>query len=101
MTASSSQKKASRAHRKRAAARGLVRVEVQAAKSDIRLLRAIAETLRGEQRRAKSVRSALEHALKNHELKNAFDVFGSELSEEAFGGVFEQPREKTWRKADI
>ena len=45
--ASKSQRKATRTHRRRAAARGFVRVEVQAPKKDAGLIRALAETLRG------------------------------------------------------
>jgi hypothetical protein len=45
--ATRSQRKATRAHRTRAAQRGLVRVEVQARKQDAGLIRALAETLRG------------------------------------------------------
>ena len=101
MATSSSQKKASRAHRKRIAARGLVRVEVQATQSDIRLIRALAETLRKEPRRAKALRSALERALVDPRLQTAFDVFASELPDEAFDGIFEQAREKAWRKVEL
>ena len=61
--ATTSQRKASTTHRRRAAARGLVRVEVQAAKADTGLIRALAETLRGEPERAKRLRSTLEQAL--------------------------------------
>jgi hypothetical protein len=99
--ASSSQKKASTAHRRRAVARGLVRVEVQAAKGDTGLIRALAETLRGEPERAKSIRSTLEKALIDPEVETAFDVFGSDLSDEAFAGVFDQPRQKGWREFDL
>jgi hypothetical protein len=96
-----SQIKASTRHRRRAAARGLVRVEVQAAKGDTGLIRTLAETLRGEPERAKLLRSTLEKALIDPEVKTAFDVFGSDLPDEAFAGVFDQPRQKGWRKIDL
>jgi hypothetical protein len=96
-----SQIKASTTHRRRAAARGLVRVEVQAAKGDTGLIRTLAETLRGEPERAKLLRSTLEKALIDPEVKTAFDVFGSDLPDEAFAGVFDQPRQKGWRKIDL
>lgn len=96
-----SQKKASTSHRRRAAARGLVRVEVQAAKGDTGLIRALAETLRGEPERAKSLRSTLEKALIDPEVKTAFDIFGSDMHDETFAGVFEQPRQKEWREVDL
>jgi hypothetical protein len=35
------------------------------------------------------------------EVKTAFDVFGSELSDHIFAGVFDQPRERNWRKVDL
>jgi hypothetical protein len=28
-------------------------------------------------------------------------IFGSELPEEAFAGVFEQPRQRNWREVDL
>lgn len=99
--ATTSQKKASTTHRRRAAARGLVRVEVQAAKGDTGLIRALAETLRGESERAKSLRSTLEQALIDPEVKTAFDVFGSDLPDEAFAGIFDQPRQKGWREVKL
>jgi hypothetical protein len=44
--ASKSQRQATRTHRRRATARGLVRVEVQAPKKDAGLIRALAQSLR-------------------------------------------------------
>jgi len=99
--ATTSQKKASTAHRRRAVARGLVRVEVQATKGDTGLIRALAETLRGEPERAKLIRSTLEKALIDPEVKSAFDVFGSDLPDEAFAGMFDQPRQKGWREVEL
>jgi hypothetical protein len=99
--ASVSQKKASTAHRRRAAARGLVRVEVQAATGDTGLIRALAETLRGEPEKARLLRSALQQALIDPEIKTAFDVFGSDLPDEVFAGTLDQPRQKGWREVDL
>ncbi len=96
-----SQKKASATHRRRTRARGLVRIEVQAAKDDTGLIRALAKTLRGDQKRAKAVRSTLERALIGRDVKTAFDVFGSDMCDEAFAGIFDQPRQKAWRKVDL
>jgi hypothetical protein len=90
--ATKSQRKATRTHRRRAAVLGLVRVEVQAPRKDAGLIRALAETLRGRTEEAEALRSALAKAVMTPELKTAFDVFGSELPDEAFAGVFEQPR---------
>jgi hypothetical protein len=99
--ATKSQRKATRTHRRRAAARGLVRVEVQAAKKDVGLIRALAQTLRDKSQRADAVRSAMANALLARELKTAFDVFGSDLPDEVFNGVFDQPRRDRWREVDL
>ena len=99
--ATKSQRKATRTHRRRAAARGLVRVEVQAPKKDAGLIRALAETLRGRTQEAEALRLALAKAVLPPELKTAFDIFGSELPDDAFAGVFDQPRQGSWRKVDL
>jgi hypothetical protein len=99
--ASKSQIRATSTHRRRAAARGLVRVEVQAAKGDAGLIRAVAETLRSKPEKAKALRSTLEKALLDSEVKTAFDVFGSDLPDEAFAGVFDQPRPRKWREVEL
>jgi hypothetical protein len=98
--ASKSQRKATTAHRRRAAARGLLRIEVLAPKRDAGLVRAVAETLRSNPEKAEALRSTLEHAL-GPEIKTAFDIFGSELPDEAFVGVFDQPRQRKWREVDL
>ena len=99
--ASKSQRKATAANRRRASARGLVRVEVQAPRGDSLLIKTIAETLRGDPERARLLRSTLEQALMDRDGRTAFDIFGSDLPDEAFQGVFEQPRRGTWRKVDL
>ena len=99
--ATKSQRKATKTHRRRAIARGLVRVEVQARRSDAGLIKAMAETLRGKPEKAKALRSALEKELVEPEVRTAFDVFGSDLPDEVFAGVFDQPRQKRWRKVNL
>lgn len=99
--ASASQRKASATTRSRAAARGLVRVEVQTDRGDAGLIRGLAETLRGEPERAARLRTMLSQALDDKDGRTAFDVFGSDLPEEAFTGVFGQPRQKGWREVDL
>jgi hypothetical protein len=99
--ATKSQRKATQAHRRRSAARGLVRVEVQAPKEDAGLIRALAETLRGKSQESEVLRSTLAKALIHPEVKTAFDVFGSDLPDETFAGVFDQPRQRGWRKSDL
>jgi hypothetical protein len=78
-----------------------VRVEVQAHKRDVGLIRALAETLRGDAERAEALRSTLAKTLTHPEVKTAFDIFGSELPDEVFTGVFEQPRQRKWREIDL
>ncbi len=92
--ASKSRRKATRTHRRRAAARGLVRVEVRAPEQDASLIRALAKTLRGRDEKAEAVRSTLGKALVHPEVKTAFDVFGSELPDKVFAGVLDQPRQR-------
>ncbi|MGQ0684973.1 hypothetical protein [Bradyrhizobium sp.] len=99
--ASKSQRKATRTHRRRAAARGFVRVEVQAPRQDVGLIRALAETLRGKDKKAEEARSTLNKVLTHPEMTTAFDVFGSELPDEFFAGVFDEPRQRGWRKVDL
>jgi hypothetical protein len=99
--ASKAQREATKTHRRRAAARGLVRLEVQAAKRDAALIRAVAETLRDESEKAKALRSTLVKALVHSEIRTAFDVFGSDLPDEVFAGVFEQPRQRQWREINL
>jgi hypothetical protein len=52
----------------------------------------VAETLRGEPERASALRSTLEEALVGREVRTAFDMFGSDLPDEVFADVFDQPR---------
>ncbi|HEY7300513.1 MAG TPA: hypothetical protein VH684_21665 [Xanthobacteraceae bacterium] len=96
--ASKSQRRATNAHRRRTAARGLVRVEIQAAKSDAPLIRAMARTLRGDPERAAALRSVLAKTMLEPEVATAFDVFGSDLPDEIFAGVFDLPRQRGWRE---
>ena len=99
--ATKSQRRATRTHRRRAAARGFVRVEVQAPRKDAGLIRALAETLRGKAEKAEALRSTLAKVLIHPEVKTAFDVFGSELPDETFAGVFDQPRQSDWREINL
>ena len=99
--ASSSQGKAAAAHRQRTAERGLVRLEVQAAKADTSLIRALAERLRGEPESADALRAKLREALTYAESKTAFDIFGSELPDDAFDHVFEGSRERAWHDVEL
>src|SRR5438094_639729 len=75
--------------------------KVQAPKKDAGLIRALAETLRGGAEKAEALRSTLAKAVMNPEMRTAFDIFGSELPDEVFAGVFDQPRQRGWRRVDL
>jgi hypothetical protein len=96
-----SQKNASARYRQRSKAQGLVRFEVQAAKSDTHLLRALARELRGEPERAGLLRRTVEDALKTGDSKTAFDIFGSDIADDVFSGVFDQPRDDHWPTSSL
>jgi hypothetical protein len=96
-----SRRKVADMQRRRTAERGLVRVEVQATGSDAALIRALAQSLRSDPQKAKATRSALTRALIESEVATAFDVFGSDLPDETFVGVFDRPRPQDWRKVDL
>jgi hypothetical protein len=83
------------------ASKRLVRLEVDPAPQDARLIKAVAKTLRGEPKRAKALRATLEEALVGAEVKTAFDVFGTDLPDEVFADVFDQPRQGSWREIDL
>ena len=57
---STSQDKAVRAHRRRLKERGLKRVEIQAAESDVALLRQLAKILRDDSERSELLRTRLD-----------------------------------------
>ena len=99
--ASKSQRMATSTHRRRTTARGLVRVEVLAPKKDAGLVRALAERLRGKPDKAEALRSTLAKVLIDPQANTAFDIFGSDLPDEAFAGVFDQPRQRSWREVDL
>lgn len=69
--------------------------------SDTGLIRSIAEKLRGDPEMARMLRSTLQQALNDPEVQTAFDVFGSDLPDETFAGLFDQPRQKGWREIDL
>jgi hypothetical protein len=61
----------------------------------------LAEALRTEPEKAETLRKTLAKSPAHPEVNDAFDVFGSDLSDEAFAGVFDQPRRRDWRRVDL
>jgi hypothetical protein len=61
----------------------------------------VAATPRGDSETAKTLRSTLAKAVVHREMGTAFDVFGSDLPDQALAGVFEQPRQRQWRKVEL
>jgi len=59
--------------------------------------------LRGGAEKAEALRSTLVKAVMNPEMemKTAFNIFGSELPDEDFTGVFDQPRQRGSRRVDL
>ena len=101
---SPSQRRASRSYRRRAAARGLARVELRVSREDGALLRAVADRLKqGDPERAAALRSTLREALAREEpVRTVLDIFGSDLPDEVFEGVFDAPRtEAEWRSVEL
>jgi hypothetical protein len=99
--ASPAQTRATAAHRRRAAQRGLVRVEVQTSRHDASLIRAAAEVLRSGGEAAEAVRRSLEPLLAVDRAADALELFGSDLEDEAFEGVFERSRGGDWRDGPL
>ena len=84
-------KKALTAHRRRRD-RTVIRVEVQIPAADAGLMRKLATILRGNALRAQGVRDRLLAAVARSPAASVFDIFGSDLSDGHFDGVFEERR---------
>lgn len=82
------QQKAVAAHRERRRSAGLVRVEVQAPAVDAPILRALAAALRDRRPDAARVREQLRALIARPLAVSALDVFGSDLPDDHFDGVF-------------
>lgn len=76
-------------------------MEVQTYRCDAGLFRGLAETLRGEPERAARLRVMLGHAFNDKDIRTGFNVFGSDLPEEAFTEDFGEPRQKGWREVVV
>ena len=98
----SAQRSATANHRKRIRAKGLVRVEVHVPAGDAALLRELADRLRAHDSLADATRSSLKSATgRNQEPQSALDIYGSDLPDEYFDGVFEPVRTISGRKIDL
>ena len=90
---SSAQRNALTAHRRRRRDRGVVRVEVQVPEVDAGMVRDVAAILRGEPGRAQALRTQLRSVVgETRHGTSAFDIFGSDLPDHYFEGVFEHNR---------
>jgi hypothetical protein len=96
-----SQRRATTAHRNRAKAHGIVRVEVQALAGDAAMIKAVAEILRNGSADADRLRKSIAGAMPGQPPRNALDIFSSELADETFEGVFDQARQTGWRQVDL
>jgi hypothetical protein len=86
------QRAATAAHRKRAKAKGLVRVELQVPAADAALVRRIARNLRGTDTKSRALRALLKSTFMEPTRGSALDIYGSDLPDEYFEGVFDHKR---------
>jgi hypothetical protein len=70
----------------------VLRVEVQVPAIDAALLRDLAAILRGESEAAQALRAQLRTAVAGPRASAVFDIFGSDLPDAYFDGVFEEDR---------
>jgi hypothetical protein len=89
---STAQRKALNTHRSRRRAGGVVRVEVQVPAIDAQIVRDLAAILRGERKAAQAMRVHLRSAVAKPRADSVFEIFGSDLPDDCFEGVFEQVR---------
>lgn len=68
---------------------------------DAALIGRVLDVLRGDPNDAQALRRAIIAALPGPKAKSALDVFGSDLPDEAFDGVFTQERQTGWREVDL
>ncbi len=87
---SRSQQRALSRHRQRRQASGIVRIEVQAPAIDAAMLRDLAAALRNGSPRGEGLRAQLRSLLAKPRAASAFDIFGSDLPDAYFDGVFDE-----------
>lgn len=97
-----SHRKATQEHRRRTAARGLVRLEVQANRSDVPLIRAVAEVLRQDGAEAETARERLRDIVPAKPKRTLLDVFLAIAPPiETDDIAFERDKDATWRDIDL
>ena len=97
-----SHRKATREHRRRSAARGLVRLEVQAHRSDVDLIRGMADVLRREGAEAETARERLREILPAKPERTLMDVFLAIAPPPDTDDIeFERDKDATWREIDL
>ena len=79
-------------HRRRPRDSGVVRVAVQVPAIDAALLRGLAAVLRGDAMAAGAVRAQLLSVVTGSGTANVLDMFGSDLPDVYFDGVFDHDR---------
>ena len=93
------QQKALNAHRRRRREGGMVRVEVQVPAIDAATLRDLAAILRSNSDAAQAMRNQLRSVVAKPRADTVFDIFGSDLPDAYFDGVFEQSRQRDMPRA--
>jgi hypothetical protein len=86
---STAQQKALASHRRRRRDSGIVRVEVQVPASDAEMVRGLAAVLRGAPDAARAARDQLRGVAAGPAGASVFDIFGADLPDAYFEGVFE------------
>jgi hypothetical protein len=90
VTVSNRQRKALNTNRSRSRNRGVVRVEVQVPAVDVQIVHDLAAILRGEPDVAQAMRVQLRSVVAKPRTASIFGIFGSDLPDAYFEGVFEQ-----------
>lgn len=80
--------------RRRRRDRGMVRVEVQVPEIDAGMLRDLAAILRGKSDAAQAMRNQLRCVVAKSRAKSVFEIFGSDLPDGHFEGVFKKDRRR-------
>ncbi len=79
----------------------MVRVEVQVPAIDAQILRDVAAILRGKSSAAQAMCAQLRSVVAKPRAESVFDIFGSDLPDGYFEGVFDQGRQLDTPRADV